>query len=294
MNILIVANHFAVASGRYAKRALKRLGHDVRTYGPEHGRNIWGMQVKPAHMWRQEPPLFGWKPDMALVMDSDPAMLESVRGAYDCPVYVWGVDNHVRDYRRSWINHYFLAHRGVSEQDWIVDVNGNTDMTHLPCAYDPALHVPSAIPYTEREFDVCMIGVMYPQRWAVVEALKGAGLKVLAGTGLVYQDYVAAYHNSRIALDLSFNGDVNQRVFETAAMGNVVMSDKRADYISLRPDGFWLIDDTDKIVDEARAILAAPDEAQRMIERSLAWVKPHTWDARAQVIVDWHEERTNG
>lgn len=287
MNILIVANHYAVASGRYAKHALKRLGHDVRTYGPEHGRNIWSMQVKPAHVWHHEPPLFGWEPDMVLVMDSDPAMLNTAQG-FTCPVYVWGVDNHVRDYRRSWIKHYFLAHHTPSVMDW------RDDMTHLPCAYDPALHVPSPIPYTEREYDVCMIGVMYPQRWEMVQALKDAGLKVLAGTGLLYEDYVAAYHNSRIALNLSFNGDVAQRVFETAAMGNVVMSDRCADYALLKPDGFWLIDSTDKIVDEARAILAAPDEAQRMIERSLAWVKPHTWDNRAQVIIDWHEERTNG
>lgn len=293
VNVLIIANHFAVASGRYAQRAFERLGHDVRTVGPAHGRNIWGLQVKPEHVWEPMPPEAGWTPDMVVVMDSDPAILNTVQG-FSCPVYVWGVDNHVRDYRRAWFDnwvwfdHYFLAHRNVSVMDW------RDDMTHLPCGYDPVLHTPSEIPYNEREFDVCMIGVMYPQRWELVQALKAAGLKVLAGTGLVYEDYVAAYHNSRIALNLSAAGDVAQRVFETAAMGNVVMSDACADYTLLKPDSFWLIDDTRKIVDETRAILSEPDEAQRMIERSQAWVQAHTWDARAQAVVDWHKERTDG
>lgn len=293
MNILIMANHYAVASGRYAMAAFRALGHKVCTVGPEHGRNIWGLQVANAYTWEPSRPGAGWVPDFVLLMDSDPDLLDTAGKLFDCPVYVWGVDNHVRDYRRGYIKHYFLAHRGVSVMPWAVNVHGVCDMTHLPCAYGEGLHTPSRIPYLEREYDVCMIGVMYPQRWEMIHRLRNAGVKVLAGTGLVYGDYVAAYHNSRIALNLSIAGDVAQRVFETAAMGNVVVSDKCADFALLKPDGFWLIDDPATIEEEVKVILSDPAKAQEMIERSLAWVKPHTWDARAQVIIDWHGERTN-
>lgn len=312
MRILIVANHFCVCSARYAADAFVRLGHTVNHVGPEMGRNIWGLTLPPEYVWEPDE-LTSAKFDLVIVMDSDPSILDGGQKLFDTPHIVWGVDNHVRDYRRPYFEHYFLAHRNVSVMEWRsptaslahyfendpkarpaffpVDASEYTDMTHLPCCYDPTLHTPSPIPFEEREYDVCMIGVMYPQRWERVRQLRAAGFKVLAGTGLVYDSYVNAYHNSRISLCLSSNGDVGQRVFETAAMGCVVTTDNCPDFQLLKPDGFWLLEPGETLIDACKTILHEPEHAQAMIERSLAWVQPHTWDNRAAEIVGWYERR---
>lgn len=277
MKLLIMANHYPVASGRYAADALRRLGHDVRTTGPARGTQIWGLELAPQYIWQPDT-ITDWKPDAVIVMDSDPAILDASLD-YDAPVIVWGVDNHVRGYYRPWIKRYFLAHRGVSMMDW------HDTCIHLPCAYDPVHFTPSAIPYEQRAYDVALLGVMYLHRWETVTRLQDAGLRVLAGTGLVYDAYRNAHHNARIALCLSARGDVAQRVFEAAAMGCVVISDKCADFDILKPEGIWTIDHNP--VDEIRGILDDPQTAMEMAARGQAWAKPHTWDARAQEVVTW-------
>lgn len=333
MNILIVANHYAVASGRYATEAFRRLGHDVRTVGPAMGRQIWGMELPAEYVWEpdegfvivgkstsssdyalsmKQEGVETFKPDCIVVMDSDPKLLDQQANApATVPIIVWGVDNHVRDYRRPWFDHYFLAHQRVSEMLWnevtyatlfdgepkaenIVEqvVAHNPDMTHLPCCYDPTLHVPSAIPWADREYDVCMIGVMYPERWRVVNALRAAGFKVLAGTGLVYEAYVEAYHNSRISLCISSNGDVAQRVFETARMGCVVVSDPCSDYTLLKPEGIFLVEDGDYI-GAVQEVLRDPVTAQVMASNGQAWAEPYSWDHAAQKVVEWYTSTVN-
>lgn len=283
MNIVILANHYAVASGRYIADALRRAGHTVLTTGPAHGARIWGLYVPPRYVWEPQDVPHNWA-DVVIVADSDPACLDASE-AYTAPAIVWGVDNHVRDYTRRWIEHYFLAHRGISLQVW------DDDCTHLPCAYDPVRYTPSEIPWSDRAYDVALLGVMYPQRWEAVYRLRAAGLKVIAGTGLVYETYRDAHHNSRIALSLSACGDVGQRVFEAAAMGCVVMSDNCADYRRLKPEGIWIIEDLDSIADEAQTILNNPNAAQAVIEVSRAWAEPQTWDARAEEVLTWIRSR---
>lgn len=298
MKILIHAIHYPVSSARYAVDAFRRIGHDVRHVGQETGREIWGITVAEKYIWKQEPPEDGWTPDLAILMDT------AYQWHYpddNVPTIVWSVDNHVRDLRQPGISHYFLAHRGVSMMAWEGDIQlgsappitvPRADMTWLPCAYDPTIFTPSPIPYAEREYDVCMIGVMYPQRWTLVNALKAAGLKVYAGTGLLFQDFRDAYWNSRISLCVSANGDVAQRVFETAAMGCLIVSDPCADFERLKPTGIKICAPIETI-GVVQDLIRSPAYAQDFIEASMAWVRPHTWDARAQTIIDWYEKHTD-
>lgn len=279
VNILIVANHWAVASGRYTKWALKRRGHVVCSAGPEKGRDIWGLTLPEWAVWTPEPGPEGWQADLVMVMDSDPAVLDAV-GVYaakSAPWVVWGVDNHVRDYRRENLDHYFLAHKSVSVQAY------DEQTTHLPCGYDPTIFKVSGIPWEQREWDVAMIGVMYPRRWALVKALQKAGLKVLAGTGLVYDNMAAAYQNARVSLCVSAAGDVAQRVFETAACGCAIVTDKLGD-LDEKAAGALVYETDEAAVELCR-------QAQREPERGVqaaAWAKPQTWDERARVIEEWY------
>lgn len=325
LNILIVANHYAVCSARYAADAFARLGHTVHSQHPDAvnsdglGRSIWGLQLPEHYTWQPTQPMNqyicrgDW--DLVVFMDSDPKALDYAL-MFNDPDYahihttrrtvVWGVDNHVRDYRRDWFEHYFLAHHSPSLMPYttgrwynnkspknvgesVLGMEMYLNMTYLPCAYDPQWHTPSPIPWQERQYDVAVLGMMYPQRIAAVKELQAAGLKVAWGCGAVYETYRDLHHQSRIALNLSFNGDVGQRVFETAAMGCLVMSDPCPDYELLKPNGFWLLEEGKSITEQVQTVLAQPDVANDMVARSLAWVNAHTWDNRAKRIVGWYE-----
>src|ERR1043166_2078633 len=131
MRILIVANHYAVASGRYMRDAFARLGHDVRSSGPSRGREIWGLTLDERFVW--EPDMFpDFEPDLVLAMDCDRAIQRAALRAASLRHAVYGVDNHVRRYSEGF-DHYFLAHRGGPCQPV-----RRTDprATWLPCADD--------------------------------------------------------------------------------------------------------------------------------------------------------------
>ena len=298
--ILIAAIHYPVASGRYIARAFKRLGHDVRTVGPATGNQIWGMTVDERHVWTPDyfaapegrllSPMTDWEPDLVVTADSAFRWVGAPGNpvTFECPHVVWGVDNHVRDYSLGVkFDHYFLAHHDGPALP--VD-DSRDDMTWLPCAYDPEYFTPSPIPMAEREYDVCMIGVVYQRRAEILNAMAAAGLKVFAGTGLLYEDYRDAYHNSRISLCVSAAGDVAQRVFETAAMGCAILTDECADFerLGLRY-GFHIarFSDTQYAVNEAVDMCRGKySQLSHFAETAPEWATPHTWDARAQVVLD--------
>lgn len=289
MHINVIANRYSVCSARYMMDAFRRLGHTVGIAGIDMDTRIWGLTL-PKHCrwgWAQQGEFDKDNAELQIVMDSALEILDDIAPRYtrrDIPLICYGVDNHVRDYRRDYFQRYFVAHRDVSLMDW------RDDMEHLPCAYDPAVFTPSAIPWEEREYDVAMLGVMYPDRWRVVEQLRAVGLKVIAGTGLVYENYAAVYQNARISLCISSNGDAAQRLFETAACGCAVLTDDIADFKHLKPDGFYIVDGDDWI-GAALDVLGNPASAKAAIARSLAWVREHTWDKRAERIIEWYNSR---
>lgn len=302
MNILIVANHWAICSARYMTDAFKRAGHDVKHIGPARGRSIWGLTLPPEYEWTPDDPLelmSSMKADWAsvvIVMDSDPALLDGVGQAIRHQnMVVYGVDNHVRAYRRPWFLHYFLAHKHGPTQPVT-----EADESWLPVAYDPVHFTPSPIPFDDRAFDVILLGVMYPDRVQAVNDLRAAGFKVLAGTGLVYEAYAKAHHNARIALCLSPFGDLSQRWFESAAMGCHVLGNIPDDLTDAKANGAlglhgfstYQPEAGESIVERVRELL--DDEREKCKASTLNMqeaVKRHTWDARAQEIVKWVEGR---
>lgn len=331
LRIIISCIHYPVSSGRYMANAFRRIGCEVRTLGDSTGAQIWGGTLDDKYIWRSDGDLttrwHDWRPDLIVHMDSAFAYHHSYYA--DVPHVVYGVDNHVRDYRQTGIERYFLAHKAVSVMAWsdfreeIVDgelgasIHPHTDMEWLPCGYDPTYFTPSPIAWDEREYDVAMIGVMYPRRAELLNALSKAGLKVLGGTGWVYEQYATAYHSSRISLCVSANGDLAQRVFETAAMGCAILTDPIADLTNedtnkvLGLKGFAIYDDVESAVSIAQELLDdTPQEHQpiaegekivmqlagagmgkfgaRMMQESV--LGKHTWDARARRIVEWWEQ----
>lgn len=315
MRILIAANHYPVASGRYMADAFRRLGHEVRTVGEAMGNDIWGMKVAPKYIWTPDSYDLATWPELVIVMDSDTAVWDAVKRVKPtCPVIVYGVDNHVRSYEDELFIHKFLSH--YHGPAYPVDPN-RADHTWLPCGYDPTVFTLSPIPWENREFDICLVGVLYPRRQTLVDLMREAGLKVFAATGLLYDEYRAAYQNSRISLCVSAAGDVAQRIFETAAMGCAILTDPLLDIMDEKTANdlgfkgyatYW--SDAEAVTIAKTMLLGEPafQVAQHttdmmpkakdapMIPMGLASavgmaasVKAHTWDARAQTIVDWFE-----
>lgn len=316
LKILIACNHYPVASGRYVADAFRRLGHEVKTWGTSTQNNVWGISVDPKYNWvmnSADIDIATW-PDLFIVMDSDPTVWKKTEQINpQCPVIVYGVDNHVRVYENDVFDHQFLAH--YHGPAYPVDP-ARKDHSWIPCASDP-MFTPSPIPWEKRGFDVACVGVMYPRRVELVNKLRAAGLSVFAETGLLYDEYRDAYWNARISLCVSAAGDVAQRVFETGRMGCAVLTDPLLDIMDeatnhdLGLQGYATYWSDDEAVTWAKSMLLGEPAFQ--VARGGNGVAPealheqtvtlgsgaaaamakscyaHTWDARAQVIVDWFE-----
>lgn len=305
MKVLILCIHYPVASGRYVFDALKRLGHDVRSAGPSTGRDIWGIQIDERYVWLASEIEDGWQPDLVLIMDSG---LQAIKKTWDCPTVVYGVDNHVRDYAQfdGIADHFFLAHNiganrlnvpgmipAAPPSQWMdVDRRDKTwTFSWLPCAYDPAYFTPGK-PWAEREHNAAMLAVQYPPRAELLaHLLDGTRHGIQYGLA-IYDQYAAIYQNAKISLVVSAAHDVAQRVWETAAMGCLVLMDDCPDCEALGlVDGVncLMYHSFEEAVVQYDWALAHPDDAAEIATKGQAWATPGTWDARAQVIIEWAE-----
>ena len=319
MRLLLVYYHFEVCGGRYYLDAFKSLGHDVRHIGQQMSvKDAWGLQTPVPEKYAHVPDGLStpngfvdywddWTPDLILVCDSMVAGMPYHHPKYKgVPLAVIAIDNHVRDYDGDWA-HQFLAH--YHGPAYPVDP-ARKDHSWLPCASDP-MFTPSPIPWSEREYDVACVGVMYPRRVEVINALRAAGLKVFAATGLLYEEYRDAYHNARISLCVSAAGDVAQRIFETGRMGCAILTDPLLDFAdeytnqSLHIYGRATYANPSEAALLARDLLGQPQAAfevgmlrphdtsmtqgEQAAQQMVVYCAPHTWEARAQVIVDWFE-----
>lgn len=300
--ILIAAIHYPVASGRYLARAFRRLGHDVKTVGPAQGTSVWGMEVDKRHVWEPdfEPKLtlypswaqwgeidaiMSWIPDLVITSDS----AYTVRGCPDyLPHVLYGVDNHVRDYELGveW-DYKFLAHsRGYRMED--------ENSIWLPCGFDPASFRRTTMPW-QRPVKAGMVGVMYPARQAVMEALAqefppNPMPQVMAALGLLYEDYSDFYNKTLVSVCVSAADDVAQRIFETAAMGCIILSDRCHDFATLgfeEGTHYLGFSTPDEAVSRMKQLLTMPDgKITELAVNAFEWAQNHSWDARCQVILD--------
>jgi hypothetical protein len=301
VKILILAVHYEVTGARYIADAFKRLGHDVKHYGIyAQLKDAWGVAVDPKYKWHPASfmELDQWcKPDLVIIADTEDRSRVPHAFIKDVPVVVWSQDNHVRNMRHIAAAHYFLAHAHGPAQPVTYP-----DETWLPCGFDPTVFTPSQIPWEERIWDVAMLGVMYPRRQELANRLLKAGFKVYAETGLVYEDYAAVYQNARISLCVSAAGDIAQRFFETAAMGCTVLTDLLLDLTDsetnrkLGLSGFAVYQDDDDCVTMVQDLLGPNRELAMYGARQLQKIvcEQHTWDARAQVVVDWYQTNYGG
>lgn len=289
MNILIACIHYPVCSGRYMAWGLKALGHNVQTVGRSTGTSIWGQKLEDRYAWN---PTYteDFEPDLVIVMESDPKFLDETRllTKLGVPIVVYGVDNHVRYYRRPWFLHYFLAHKSVS----LTKFDDSVDW--LPCGFDSDIFRSTFQVLHLKPYDVAMIGVMYPQRLVVADQLRKTGLRVDFRQGLVYADYVKAYNDAIVSVCVSVNGDLAQRIFETAGMGNIVVTDHVQDLKLLGQGPIIMADSVDTIANEVVNVLGSgATYCNELVQRTINWSTPHSWAERGRTLLNIMRTRYN-
>lgn len=289
MKILCNFPHYPVSPGRFLSSAAKRLGHDVRTIGREAGQfNGWNptpVDAKYVHV-PDGPPQHrfpdGWIPDLVIDVDEYARPPSRQRAYTHVPHIAYNPSNNVCDISQPFDMTFVAAHDGPAL------VADGKRIRWAGCAYAPDVHTPSMIPWRDREYDVCFVGSAWANRQVVLSSLESAGLRVYRDMGLIYEDYAAAYHNSRIGLVSA--GDYplcNMRLYETPAMGGLPLVARNSyDQRLQADDALLFFDSLSTVVDVVRSVLQNPTWAQQLLRRAMEWVAPHTWDALTKYMID--------
>lgn len=291
MRIVISAVHYPISAARYLATAFKRLGHEVITVGVAAGGWLpWAPDVDFSQL--------AWTPDQALSADNESRIFDYSEIAHyqpdiliQCdarqfidnvtvPNVCWAVDNHVAQYDEVPFDLFFGAHSWGwhSKRD---------NFEWLPCAYDPQEHY--QIKGVEKQFDAAMVAVMYPNRQQLLNALAPYG-RILAAQGFLGEAFNQAYNAARIALIQSSCGDVAMRVFENAAQGCLLFLDRgERDLQRLGLEEFEHYigyGDYDEAVEQFKFIKARPHLLERIADKAQRKLAPHTYEARAQTILE--------
>ncbi len=271
MNILVIATHWRNSPARMVARGFSQLGHTVRSHG-YYMDGYW----KP----NNDAICPGWAD---LIVETDQySYFENTKTPHvlyaEDPLCYNGEYYAYRDYIH--LDHEFYADSR--------DCEGRKNAHFLPCAYDLE-YCKSALPYKDRVIPIAMYGQLDGGRQEVIDAIKTSGIHVATG----YVDFglfIDSMQNVKISLCHGrANGNVDQRIFESMAMGCAVLSDRKPDLEALGAEPGWhyaWYDNAFMASGLVKLMLECPDDVIAQIERARDWVKPHTWKARCQTILD--------
>jgi hypothetical protein len=290
MKILMAYEHYPVSIGRFWKRGFEALGCTVHSMGHcTHGKISWGdydlskwtdqpqfeignfsnvydvgdatqmisrhydlfVNVDAAHWWR------GSLPIPKVIVGTDPHCLSYESQRHDCDFFVC-------------MQRTYSAPRDV----WI------------PYAYDEEWHhVDHGVPTNDH--DVTFWGVEYAERTRDLDRLQGAGLRVVRGTGRVFDETAADYSSAPFAYCRPSRLDLPTRFFEAMAhMSIPLITDiPELQYFPEFVRGrHYVVFDDQNLVDVVRRELSDLDLDQRRRE-VLRLVQPHSWRMRAAQLL---------
>ncbi len=307
LNIGITYIAYPVAMARYFHEALLRR-EDVQVFsaGPYTGRSIpWngGMHLPEKYLLKPtktmpmtSPPMVSypllekeapWPIDLWIEVN---AGLTAI-GKPSAPLALVLTDPHV-------LSDFYVAQRGRA--DYVFGMQSpylSPGDILLPYGYSPEWHRQTRIPFANREYDVALIGLHYPQRTALVERLRqpnnhphrdGAGFNVFYDIGQAYDDAEAIYHSTRVGFNWSSKLDTTARCFELMAFGIPAVMNRVPDLMRMFKDreDFLGFDTEDEAVAMIHALLNDPEWAEQVGAAGRKAVEPHTWDARIEQILE--------
>ena len=158
---------------------------------------------------------------------------------------------------------------------------------YLAYAYDPYLHFPETV---AKEYDACLIGLMYDHRTMLINCLKGKGYNVHYSIGEILDDNRRRYSKSKLALSWSSLRDTPTRVFEAFGMGLPLVANRTPDLANMFIEDVHYLgfDDVTEGVEKVEWALSNPDDAMDMAydAHQIAKAK-HTWDHRVKEIITY-------
>lgn len=282
--------------------ALREMGHEVTTVGPAQGAYMpWpltGRYDYRPYEWKPDINASSMdgrnltfaldkaeRPDLILQLDSIIRTPDAWRGV---PNVIWAIDNHVGDYSEvaEWVDRIYIAHSWGNMKDL-------PNAKWLPAGYDERTHF-VIDENAERDIDVLCIGNPYPERMALIEALRGAGINVRYECGPVYGEYNALYNRAKIALVKTKCGDFSTRHLENMAAGCLVVSDYTSDLYRLGFEDmvhYYRYNNADDCIELVSDWLSDYNTIHRLwvqdtVSNARAAVASHTWRARLQTIIE--------
>jgi hypothetical protein len=225
----------------------------------------------PVHFIERQLP---WTPDLWLQVDA--GWYLRGRPQHGKNVIV-GTDPHCLDYsyQRSLADTFYCMQACYSKPG---DV-------YLPYAYDPEAHYPEEQP---RNYDAVLMGLHYENRDRLVNELRRRGVNVYYDLGPVFDERRTLECQAPISLAWSSRDDLIARVFEGMAMGRVVVTNRVPDLPRFFEENVDLaaFSSLGEAVERVMDLLENPERAKVMAEAGQIMVKPHTWDARVEQILN--------
>lgn len=228
-------------------------------------------QPAPIEFVESRPP---WTPDVWLQIDAGFHLTGRPRQGKNVIV---ATDPHVLNYD---------AQRGLADTFYCMQTPYmKPGDQYLPYAYDPLWHAPEEQP---RTYDACLIGLHYPQRDALVNALRARGVNVYYDIGPCFDEARALYNQAPIGLNWSSLQDLTARVFELLGMRRLAVVNRVPDLARFFAEDADLLafSTLEEAVEKVTYALAHPDEAEAIAERGHQTVEPHTWDARVSQMLE--------
>jgi hypothetical protein len=298
IKIVVSTLFFPMTMARYFIRALERRSDiELITAGPSYGTWIpWNQGMILAEKYAHIPniPLptatppkidpmivenrLPWKPDLWLQIDSMFHFSKRPKGEIVATV---GTDPHalyewyeeVREYSDYFFNMQSPYLKGKD--------------IYLPYAYDPTIHYPMDIP---KDYDVCLIGIHYDHRNAVMRRLQQNGLKIYYGIGKILDEYREINNQARIGFNWSSLDDLNARFWELSAMAIPMVANPvpDADTFFVKEEHYFPFKDEGEAVGQVIHALHNYDHAKEVGQNAYRKVTSgkNTWDDRVQRILE--------
>jgi hypothetical protein len=277
-------------AGACMARAFRRLGHEVYEYGNYYqSKRRLNTGVMPKSV------------DVLVYCecnDMEPQYTE-LRSLKAARKVYWDFDIHTHPARTlrfaldMGFDHIFFANRYFEPPFRKIDSRAQ----FLPYAFDDELfrHMPE-VPKT---VDVGFCGSPYPERVALVQALKRAGIHAEFITGKYCADLVKSINSYKIHLNyrIGYRGVLNARVFETIGCGTLLLNENE-DFIGqifTENKHLALFSNTKECMERARYFLAHEDEREKIARAgNEIGMKNHTYLVRVKTMLDHIARSTPG
>lgn len=201
--------------GVYCEKALKNLGHEVTYFGikelPELKMKDFDfvLQVDDDFAYFIPP---GLNPSAYWIIDGH--RIDSYGAVHN--LYKTMLMPFWRVVKSGQFTHTFVSQKDKTEGLKLLGVNA----FHLLPAVDPTVWKKHDL---EKKYDWCFVGNLYKEKKPILAALQKKFPNCYIGKAY-FEEAAKVYSQSKVVLNISFNNDLNMRIFEAMACGSLLLT----------------------------------------------------------------------